>query len=171
MPANPVAKPRWFDFRQCQLSFNGVPLGDYGAGGIKFAYVTEEVKASELSLDKIVHVSANVDPRMRATLSFKRVCPAVYMLRDLAARMEQVEFNGGGLQVLRFSFMESLAPGVNGNGDFVMEPNAYFFSVPGSEFMDTEGDLEFVIELPSGRFLYQPGTNFLNTGVTTIPLL
>lgn len=171
MPANPVAKPRWFDLRQCQVSINGVALGDYGSGGIKFSYVTEETKTSELSLDKIVHVSSNVDPRMRATLSFKRVCPAAYMLRDLAARMEQAEFNGSGLQVFRFSFMESRAPGVNGNGDSVMDSNCYFISVPASELMETEGDLEFVIELPSGRFLYQPGINFLNTGVTTIPLV
>jgi len=171
-PPIPGAKPMYYNFANVFVAIQGVPLSHYGAdGGVKFEYVTPERRMSEVSADGKVHVTRENDPRMLATITFKRVCPAAWTLRNLSDQCDLQEDSGLGLGYFGFDFSESGVPGKNGNGDTCNAPVAYFKSVPAPEFMKGEGELEFVIELPNGRAEFRPG-NIMALGgmaVTTTP--
>jgi hypothetical protein len=163
-PSAPIAKPTFYDFAQCLVTIQGVALSHYGADGtIAFEYYTPELRTSDVSADGKVHMVKNNDPRMRVKLTFKRVCPAVYTLRNLAQTQDGLERNLGGLQTFNFGFWESVNAGpanTNGNGDSCVEPFASFETLPAPEYGKDEGELEFSIFLPNGREVFQFGTAF-----------
>lgn len=171
-PTLPGAKPMYYNFANTLVSVQTVTLSHFGAdGGIKFEYVTPDRRTSEVSADGKVHVVRENDPRMLVTLTFKRVCPAAWTLRNLSDQCDAQEDEGLGLATFSFAFQESLVPGRNGNADSCVSPMAYFKSVPAPEFMKGEGELEFVIELPYGRAEFRPGNTMAlgNLAVTTTP--
>jgi len=131
---------------------NGVTLSDYGSdGGISFEPQSDEVE-SQLSADGLVNYSANHDRRMRATITvMAHSFAAQYLDARYRAQKRNLE-SDGSLGGETFFFFNPAT------GEKIASGNLVFVTIPSYSVEKSEGERDFVVELPYGRDGEQPGT-------------
>jgi hypothetical protein len=140
-----VSLNRAYSFSQVICTVGGLALSDYGAdGGISFEAQSDELE-SKLSADGLVNYSANHDRRLRVTITVMAHSFAAQYLHAQYTIQKAALEGGQPMVPISFGFINPATK------EGISSESVVFITVPSFSVEKTEGEREFVLELPYGR--------------------
>lgn len=141
----PQATVRSYSFAQVVCSVGGLPLSDYGSdGGIAFEGQSDELE-SQLSADGVVNYSANHDRRIRVTITLMGHSASARYMDSLFRTQKTALESGAPFNGATFYFFNPAT------AESIGSDAAVIISAPSFSAEKTEGEREYVLELPYGR--------------------